>query len=35
MPLPAPQALSNDEVYAVTAYLLHLCVSKTSSGLIA
>jgi len=24
MPLIAPQALSNDEVYAVTAYLLHL-----------
>jgi S-disulfanyl-L-cysteine oxidoreductase SoxD len=24
MPLTAPQALSNDEVYAVTAYLLHL-----------
>jgi len=24
MPLAAPQSLSNDEVYAVTAYLLHL-----------
>jgi len=24
MPLTAPQSLSNDEVYAVTAYLLHL-----------
>ena len=24
MPLIAPQTLSNDEVYAVTAYLLHL-----------
>ena len=24
MPVTAPQSLSNDEVYAVTAYLLHL-----------